>query len=118
MKVLVTGSRDWNNWELIHKEFLKLPKDTIIGHGDADGLDRMCDVLATEMGFEVQRYPAKWNPADGNRSGVYRNTSMLWDFNPELCLAFRSKMNSRGTNDMIYKCKLKGVKTIIIDGWK
>jgi len=118
LRVLVTGSRDWDDWELIYKEFIKLPKGAIIGHGDAEGLDRMCHVLATEMGFEVKKYPANWNPADAKRSGLYRNTQMLFDFNPDLCIAFRSKMNSRGTNDMIYKCKMKGIETKIIDGWK
>ncbi len=117
MRVLVTGSRDWDDWELIHKEFLKLPKDTVIGHGDAEGLDRMAHVVATELGFEVKRYPANWNPTDAKRSGLYRNTQMLWDFNPDLCLAFRSKPNSRGTNDMIYKCKMKRVDITIVDKW-
>ena len=100
--------------------FEKLPDDTAIGHGGATGADAMSDIIAEELGFPIVEYRVsrkEWEEV-GDRAGLNRNSRMLEKFDPHLCLAFRSKQNSRGTNDMIKKCKQAGVPTKIYDDWK
>jgi len=52
MKVLVTGSRDWEDAKAIERELAKLPPGTIIVHGHCPtGADAMADKIAMKLGF-------------------------------------------------------------------
>ena len=77
MKVLVTGSRDWNDAAAIEREFKKLPPGTVIVHGACPtGADALADKLAMKHGFPIRRYPADWE-GKGKSAGPCRNSQMI-----------------------------------------
>jgi len=113
LTILVTGSRDWTNYELVIDVLLRYdPSSTTIIHGDAEGLDTIVDIVAKQLGFNVKAYPADW---DRLSSGIQRNSQMLNENPIDLVLGFRSKLNSRGTNDMLMKAGHAGIPHEIYD---
>lgn len=105
MKILITGSRDWQNEEIIFQA-IKDETDSarvreiaephfIIIHGDCPtGADRFAEAIAHAQGYEVQAYPADWEKY-GRRAGMIRNKEML-DLEPDIVLGFPLKQ-SKGT---------------------
>lgn len=101
LTILVTGSRDWTNYEMVIDVLLRFdPSSTTIIHGGAEGLDTIADKVARQLGFNVKAYPADW---DRLSAGIQRNSQMLNENPIDLVLGFRSKLNSKGTNDMLMK---------------
>ena len=125
MKVLVCGSRTWQNRQIIKRELMKLPREgTIIVHGGAQGADSLADDVARKMGFEVRVYPVTetdWQE-HGKSAGPRRNSHMIRMEHPDkqgvsinLGLAFTEDLDrSRGTKDMVTKLRKAGVKTDVI----
>lgn len=115
MKVLITGSRTWTDWEAIRTELKALPKDVIIIHGACpSGADYIADkIVKEELGIEPKPYPANWTKY-GRGAGKVRNQEMLDKEHPDLVLAFH-KANSPGTADMIERALNAhiSVKTIL-----
>jgi hypothetical protein len=116
MKILVCGSRKFDNWVLMRetlKEFLG-PKDILI-HGSAVGADRMSEDVAYHL-YEhptVERYPADWEK-HGKAAGPIRNKQMLDEGKPDLVIAFLAP-NSRGTKNMIEQAQKAGVPVKIVE---
>lgn len=82
---------------------------THVRHGDARGADRWFDIVAAELGCEVQRYPADWERF-GKRAGFLRNAAMLAvDPKPVLVCALPG---GRGTQDTIRRAKRAGIQVI------
>lgn len=117
MRILVSGSRDWKNVDLVVEVLMSLPSDTVIIHGDAQGLDTTAAIVATVLGMTVESYPADWSTGDA-REGLYRNSQMLHEAKPDKVIGFRSKLNSRGTNDMLMKAGKAGIPHDIYDDWE
>jgi hypothetical protein len=115
MRVLCTGSRDWTNYKIIIDVLVELPSYTTIIHGGAAGLDTIVDIVARKLGFTVEVYEAGWK---SKWDGLLRNSQMLYEGKPDLVLGFRSKLNSRGTNDMLKKAGIAGIEHRIYDDWK
>lgn len=116
MRVLVTGSRDWDDIDRIQAALLLLPPgDHTIVHGGARGADSIADDLARHLGHQVERHPARW-AEQGKAAGVIRNQKML-DSGIDLCLAFQKDANSRGTADMVRRAKAAGVP-VQMWGWQ
>jgi hypothetical protein len=112
--ILFTGSRDFRNIDVVVGVMMQYdPKTTTVVHGGAPGLDTMVDIIAKELGFTIIRYDADWK--DGKRAGLYRNSQMLYETKPDKVIGFRSKLNSRGTNDMLMKAGMAGVDHEIYD---
>lgn len=86
MKVLITGSRNWTDREVIKYHLADLPADTTVIHGAARGADQLADSVARELGFEVIAVPADWT-LHGRAAGPIRNQRML-EHNPDLVIAF------------------------------
>lgn len=70
-RVLVTGSRDWADPDVVRQALhgalalLQVPVTvqhtvTLI-HGDAKGLDRMAAAEAARRGWQIEEYPAQWD---------------------------------------------------------
>ena len=115
MRVLVTGSRVWNNRELIRKELQKLPAGTTILHGAAKGADSLAAQISKDLGFVVIAFPAEWHRF-GKAAGVIRNTRMLEEGLPDLVLAFTPSLESSpGTLDMVTKARKAGVRVIVFE---
>lgn len=110
MKVLVCGSRNWPDPEIIREclESLAVQHDGDVEviHGDARGADRMGGGIAEELGLPVWKFPADWD-RHGKRAGILRNLDML-DANPDAVLAFRVN-GSRGTTHMIEAARKRGI---------
>ncbi|HYE75101.1 MAG TPA: SLOG family protein [Blastocatellia bacterium] len=104
MLVLITGDRNWTNYESIYKRLKKLPKTAIIMHGCARGADILAQKAARKLKLKYKRYPAKWK-LYGRAAGPIRNREML-DKNPDLVIAFHPNIKkSRGTKDCLNEAK-------------
>lgn len=118
MKILVTGDREWDNFEAILDALISVlddyklvPSEIIVIHGDCRGADKMAAYVSEEMGITPIPYPAKWSQY-GKAAGAIRNKEMLKD-NPEieLALVFHSNLNeSKGTRDMVGLLKKAGIE--------
>ncbi len=112
MKVLVCGSRHFNNYELLKEKLDAYKIDTII-HGNARGCDTLAGRYGEETGKDVRSFSAQWG-VYGRAAGPIRNSEMLREGNPDLVVAFKGP-NSRGTQNMINLAKKADVPTIIVD---
>lgn len=126
MRVLVTGDRNWTNYEEVARTLLELkrsyfgwptpePVMTII-HGAARGADEMAGQVAnTFRGFSEERYPADWK-GYGKGAGPIRNQQMLMS-KPDLVVAFHGDLeNSKGTKDMVGRAIKAGIPIIYVEG--
>lgn len=119
-RVVVTGSRDWNDWDAIEEQLSRLlslverPEDLQVIHGDARGADKMCQYKARQRGAQVLAVPAEWDRL-GKRAGHVRNTAML-DLEPDEVVAFWLD-RSRGTADCIRQAREAGIPVTIVEAW-
>lgn len=108
MRILITGSRDWDNLatiqialEEIHRSRVvdqRLSQDearniTLVSGACPTGADKMCEWVAEQIGWVVERHPADWR-TQGKRAGFVRNAEMV-KLGADVCLAF-IKNNSKG----------------------
>lgn len=113
MRVLVCGSRHFNDYEKL-KTVLSAHSDTKeIVHGCARGADTLAGRYAKENNLPVHEYPADWDK-HGKAAGPIRNTQMLREGTPDMVIAFRG-VNSRGTQNMINQAMKAGIETRIYD---
>jgi hypothetical protein len=118
MKVLVTGSRDWVDTQLL-KDALVAARATVVIHGDARGADRIAKDVARSLGLTERAYPAQWN-IHGRKAGPLRNQQMLDEEHTEaepinLVLAFPMP-GSIGTWDMVRRAEKLGLNVKIYPG--
>lgn len=116
MRLLICGSRTLTDDTAI-RSFLKEaqgPLGITIVHGAAKGADHLAAMAATEMGFEVEAYPADWD-RHGKAAGPIRNQQML-DTGIDVVWAFVDKplTESRGTADMVGRARRAGVPTHVV----
>jgi len=98
MRLLVTGSRTWENPETIHRALrevlgewtdaglISAADQPVLIHGAARGADSMAAVFWEQRGLPTERHPADWRQY-GNRAGAIRNVEMVKS-GADLCLAF------------------------------
>lgn len=107
MKVVVCGSRVWDNRELLfntlddtfHTRPLDDGSDFILIHGGAKGADTIAASWVVQTpGVTVEVYRPDWSKY-GRSAAFIRNDTML-DLKPDLVVAFH-KNNSPGTQYMI-----------------
>lgn len=107
MRVLVTGGRDYADYDVVARTLFDLnPK--IVAHGDARGADSLADKYCKLNAVPRSVYPADWQ-LYGKSAGVIRNQQMLDDFKPDLVVAFPG---GRGTAHMVRIAKSAGVEVI------
>lgn len=126
MKVLVCGGRDYSDrdkvFEVLDYINQNRSKITLLIHGAAKGADALGREWAKDRGVEDDPYPALWTwleapnavikqRADGTsynaNAGPDRNAKMLAVGKPDAVVAFPG---GRGTNDMIERARLNGVR--------
>lgn len=113
-KILVTGSRNWNDISLVVEQLKGYRPGTVLIHGACRGADIICAAVAETLGFVVRDYPADWS-VHGKAAGPIRNQQMLTlehrpDEPIDLCLAFHDDiMSSAGTSDMIKRVVKAGI---------
>lgn len=99
-KVIVAGSRSFDDYELMKKKldyFFRDQKDVAILSGTARGADRLGERYARERGLPVERFPADWD-LFGKSAGYHRNQKMAKY--ADACVCFWDGA-SRGTEMMI-----------------
>lgn len=116
MRMLITGSRNHDNKDLIVDsiEFYlgeSYIEDVTIIEGGARGADRIAREHGLDMGYSIETFNADWKQY-GKKAGGIRNQKMV-DSGADICLAFPLK-NSIGTYDCVRRAKKSGIKTIII----
>lgn len=87
IRVVVTGSREWSDYEIVEEAFTLLPPGSRLAHGGARGLDTIAGEIALVQGLEVVVYPADWSRY-GKLAGTLRNRMMVDTEFPHLVLAF------------------------------
>ena len=115
MKILISGSRYYTNYNKIYEIFKRLPEDTCIIHGDCVGADKLAESVAIKLNFKCIAYPANWSK--GKSGGPLRNQQML-DENPDIerAIIFHECLeNSKGTKDMIKRLEKKKISFLIFD---
>ncbi len=126
MRVLVSGSRDWQEafaiWTFL--DGLEAREDLageplIVIQGGAKGADRVAAEW-TWVRSDHSNHPefkADWNK-HGKAAGPIRNQQMLDEGKPDLVLAFKDnfnwKLDKGGTEDMVKRAKAAGVPTYVI----
>ena len=121
MKILVCGSRHFDDWMLLDKTlYIHAPwyvdeenyTLTII-EGGAIGADFLSRAWGKKNGALIEEYPADWNK-HGKAAGPIRNKQMLDEGKPDLVIAFLAK-DSRGTANMIKQAKDANIPVEIIN---
>lgn len=111
-RVLVTGSRNFTDRDLMFNELKKYTQETTIIHGGASGADSIAEEIAMSLGMDIIRVPAEWDKY-GKAAGPIRNKKML-EFKPDVVIAFPVG-KSLGTRDMMRKAEEAGVRVVVID---
>jgi hypothetical protein len=109
MKVIIAGSRDISDYELV----VKAVEDsgfaiTEVVSGTARGVDRFGERWARESNVAVKRFPANWDKY-GKRAGFLRNVDMA-DYADALIAVWNG---STGTANMISLAKKRGLKVFV-----
>ena len=107
MRVLVTGSRKFTDYERILEALRAVKGLTCVIHGCQTGADTLAGRAALELGVNVMEFPADWE-RHGDQAGPIRNQEMLRVGEPDWVFAF-PLFGSRGTWDMVnkaYRAKL------------
>ena len=112
-RYLFCGSRGWTDPALIRKRLRELPEGAVVVVGGARGADRLAEVEARGLGFEVEVYHARWEE-EGRGAGFRRNERMLALPEVRGVLAFRMPGKSSGTDHMVCISQKAGVETEII----
>ena len=115
-RLIVAGSRNFNNYELLKQKCdsllsqKRLTHSIVIVSGTARGADTLGEQYAHERGYAVERYPADWKH-DGKAAGPIRNSQMA--AHADALVAFWEG-KSRGTRDMIEKAKERNLLVRIV----
>lgn len=76
MKLIVAGSREFNNYELLKQQLIPyISGITEIVSGTAKGADRLGERFANEYKIPIKRFPADWSNL-GKSAGYIRNELM------------------------------------------
>ena len=108
--IIVAGSRDFNDYELLKREVLNIdkydnrPKEYVkIISCCARGADSLGERFAKEFGLEIKRFPDDWDGL-GKRAGYVRNAEMakfaVEDYSDGMLITFWDGQ-SKGTKHMI-----------------
>lgn len=121
MRVIVAGSRTFNDYSLLKKKldyYLKNVKKVIIVEGECEGADLLGKRYAKEKGYEWEEFPADWRDMSepcvkkAGRWGYYnalaghnRNERMAASCKKgDACVVFRVN-GSTGSSDMLERAE-------------
>lgn len=125
MRILITGSRDWDNFKSVQHRIVEAiqewikdhpgidPKGplswvTIIHGGCPRGADRIADIFASQHKLRTEVYEAQWR--EFKKSAGYRRNKLMVDKGADVCLAF-IRDNSPGSTGCRELAKRAGIAT-------
>lgn len=115
--VLVCGSRDWSDFNLIdHLLASQLKPGDTVRHGDCPrGADEMASAWCSQNGYKQDPMPADWD-THGKAAGPIRNAAMLAkEPTPTVVLAFMANPKwSPGSGNMVQQAEKAGVPVILV----
>lgn len=114
MRILVSGSREYDGWEFVAARLTELTvrnKIEAVIHGGAAGVDKLAGVWARNNNIPEEVYTADWE-THGKKAGPIRNQKMLTEGKPTIVVAFPTE-KSIGTRHMIKIAEKAGVPTIV-----
>lgn len=111
LRVVITGSRGWDDPERIRARLAVLSPMAVVVVGGARGADSLAEDAAYALDLHVERFPADWERY-GKRAGYIRNNEML-DTKPDLVLAFWDGL-SPGTAHTIKEAEKRGIPVEVI----
>lgn len=119
IRVLVTGSRDWDDNDALIETFRDWyianagPENPILVSGACPrGADAYAEELWRRQGWPVEQHPADWN-THGKAAGFIRNQEMV-DSGVDICFAF-IKDNSKGASHTKRLADRAGVPVILVE---
>lgn len=110
IKIIVAGSREFNNSNLLKNELHKFIKEleankVEIVSGTAKGADKLGEQYAAHFNQDVKRFPANWDKY-GRSAGYIRNSEMAKY--ADACIVFWDG-KSKGTKHMIDLAEKEGL---------
>lgn len=115
MKILVTGSRDWDDGLVIDQTLRQInPEDGrehLLIQGGARGADTIALNVALMRFWSFRTVVPDWTV--GKMAGPMRNQRMV-DMGPDVCVVFR-RNKSRGATDCGLRAEKAGIKTYWIE---
>ena len=107
-KVIIAGSRDFNDYSLLESNLdfllsnkIKNGEEIVIVSGKARGADTEGEKYAINRNFSIEEHPANWNKY-GKSAGYIRNREMA--LSADACVCFWDG-KSKGTKHMINLAK-------------
>lgn len=130
MRILVTGSREFNDYNVVmrgltvaieHLIFANPDdKEIVIVHGGAKGADALASdfvmrsaLFMTGKGYRLRQetHKADWN-THGRAAGPIRNQAMV-DLGADICVAFIKRgASNRGTTDCARRAAKAGINVL------
>lgn len=114
MKVIIAGTRDFNNYTKLKEEldaYRKSANITEIVSGGCRGTDLLGEKYAKENNIPIKRFPANWE-VYGKKAGPIRNEEMA-EYADCLIAFWDSK--SRGTKNMIETMRKKRKSCSVVE---
>ena len=106
MKVVIAGSRDITDYNILLKAIKECPfQITEVISGRARGVDTLGEQFAEDYGLKLHPFPADWKRL-GNAAGPIRNAQMA-DFADAVLCVWDGV--SSGTKDMMNQTKKRGL---------
>lgn len=110
-KVIVTGGRDYFDFEVVKKVLDGFPHLSTIIQGGADGADKCARKYADYAGKLRVTYQADWRN-QGKSAGPIRNTKMLKDNPTALVVAFPG---GRGTKNCVETATKLNMPVLVVE---
>jgi hypothetical protein len=113
MKVIIAGSRNFNDYNLLKSScdnLLTQFNNIEIVSGTARGADKLGEKYAREKGYGIKQFPANWNL--GKSAGYIRNDEMAQY--SDMLIAFWDG-TSKGTKHMIDLANKRSIKVEIVN---
>lgn len=114
MKIIIAGSRNFNNYQKLKQECDKFLQDykniEIVSGAHYKGADKLGEQYASEKKIKIIKFPADWIKY-GKAAGPKRNNQMA--IYADALIAFWDG-KSKGTKNIIQLAKQRQLKTRII----
>ena len=121
MRILVTGSREWTDWRLLHEVLEEITKGiyaceiTLVHGACLSGADALAGDLARCAGWTEECHPADWN-LHGKAAGPIRNQEMT-DLGADICVAFfKTGAGNKGTGHCAARAEAAGIPVRRVEG--